>query len=156
MIDWHYQYHYHIFILESLAENKEVDAVYLNFAKAYDKVEHGILLHKMSYLGIQSKLKEWTRAFLKNRTQLTYVGGAASREETVRSGIPQGSVLSPILFIIMINDITTNTTCKVMSFDDDTRVFQPISSKEHSSQLQKDLKEKEHFAYRHHIYWPSR
>ena len=58
MIDWLYHYHYHNFILESLAENKEVDAVYLDFAKVYDKVEHGILLHNMSYYGIHGKLND--------------------------------------------------------------------------------------------------
>lgn len=84
---------FHNSILNSLGRNTAVDAVYLDFAKAYDKVDHGILGHKLKILGIKGKVGDWIQSFLTNRTQVTCVDGAVSNEVTVKSGIPQGSVL---------------------------------------------------------------
>lgn len=113
--------------------------MYLDFAKAYDKVGHEILLQKTPKIGIRGKVGRCIRAFLTHREQVTYVEGAASAGNKVRSGIPQGSALGPILFLIMINDINTYRESPLLSFVDDTRIFKPISNMQNGMKLQKDL-----------------
>ena len=94
----------------------------MDFAKAFDKVDHGILCHKMKAIGISGKLGVWIHSFLTNRTQLISVNGIKSKPSNVKSSVPQGTVLGPILFLILIADINNNVINKVTSFADDTRV----------------------------------
>ena len=112
--------------------------MYLDFAKAYDTVDHGILIRKLKNLGITGKVGNWIQTFLTNRIQVTYVDGAASNIEIVLSGIPQGSVLGSMLFLIMINDINTNIASPLVSFAD-TRIFRGIKGQEDLITLQEDL-----------------
>ena len=79
-------------ILEELEKSNNVDVIYLDFAKAFDKVDHGILLNKLKKIGINSKIGVWMHNFLSNRQQCVAVNGITSSEAEVRSGIPQGSV----------------------------------------------------------------
>ncbi|KAK8390865.1 hypothetical protein O3P69_016917 [Scylla paramamosain] len=88
---------YHDWVLHNLAEGINVDVVFLDFAKTFDKVYHGILLHKMSCLGIGGKLGVWTHAILT-------VNGHKSEEALVSSGVPQGFVLGTLLFLIHLGD----------------------------------------------------
>ena len=131
---------HHQKVLTSLENNKDVDVVYLDFAKAFDKVDHGILLHKTRDLGILGKLGVWLHSFLTDREQVVAVDGALSKTSSVMSGVPQGSVLGPLLFLIHISDINNYVKySSVASFADDTRVLKEVSSKDDADLLQADL-----------------
>ena len=105
-----------------------VDMIYLDFSKAFDKVDHGVLLHKLKDLGITGKLGIWFFQFLTNRTHHVRIPGGISKDSPVLSGVPQGTVLGPLLFLLMISDINKGTTSsKLVSFADDTRVYSNIA-----------------------------
>ena len=114
----------------------DIDVIYLDFKKAFDSVPHERLLNKVSSYGIQGNILTWIRSFLSNRVQRVRVGGAISPTEQVVSGIPQGSILGPILFTIFINDLpdSIESTCKV--FADDTKIY---NNPEKANILQEDL-----------------
>ena len=113
---------------------------YLDFAKAFDKVDFGVVLKKLKTLGVRGKLGRWIHCFLTGRTQKVVVGGASSSIKVVISGVPQGSVLGPLLFLIMIGDIDKSVlTAFLSSFADDTRVGHWIKTKEDLQNFQKDL-----------------
>ena len=87
----------------------------LNFAKAFDKVDHGILLKKLKKIGINGKIGVWIHNFLLNRQQCVGVNGTTSKAQ-VRSSVPQGSVLGPLLFLIHISDINYEIADSTVSF----------------------------------------
>ena len=130
---------HHDHVLSSLEEGHNVDSIYLDFSKAFDKVDIGILCHKMKLMGITGTLGKWIHDFLTNRKQYIIVNGAISSPSDVKSGVPQGTVLGPILFLILINDIDKTVSSKVSLFADDTRVMGPVSQEEDVENLQKDL-----------------
>ena len=116
--------------------NESIDIVYLDFRKAFDSVPHERLLTKMRAYGITGNLLNWTRNFLSGRTQKVKVGDVKSSEQQVLSGIPQGSILGPILFTIFINDMPSNIVSCCQIFADDTKVF---NSTNNASSLQADM-----------------
>ena len=128
-------------IFDTLAEGKRLDTVYLDFAKAFDKVDHEILLEKVKKHKISGKIGKWIREFLTNRKFKVVVNGCMSDEGEVLSGVPQGTVLAAILFVIMISDIDENVKmCILRSFADDTRVSKKVKCNEDKQQMQEDLR----------------
>jgi hypothetical protein len=124
-------------ILES---NHNADVVYLDLSKAFDKVNHDILLHKLELTGISGKILKWVESFLKNRIQKVVINGASSAPADVQSGVPQGTVLGPVLFIIYMNDlhkVIKNTILKC--FADDSKLIMSIKNPEDRMKLMEDL-----------------
>ena len=98
--------------------------IYLDLKKAFDTVNHKILLSKLNHYGIRSIANDWFKSFLANRTQYTNINGSNSNPEKVMYGVPQGSVLGPLLFIIFINDLNVSIkSSKVHHFADDTNLL---------------------------------
>ena len=127
-------------IMKNANDGKGTDTVYLDFAKAFDKVDHSILIKKLQNIGIGGNLLRWIKAFLSNRKQEVVVNGFKSFIFTVLSGVPQGSVLGPILFIIFINDIADSIKhSTIKCFADDSRVSREISNQNDACLLQEDL-----------------
>ncbi len=124
---------------KTLDEGTCVDTIYLDFAKAFDSVPHQRLLRKLHGYGIQGHVKKWIESFLTNRRQRVQVRGEHSDWAQVKSGIPQGSVLGPILFIIFINDLPDVVETESLIFADDTKVFNRINSSADATRLQNDI-----------------
>ena len=127
--------------LLTLMENNEVvDVIYLDFAKVFDRVDHGILLRKLRDLGIGSPLLKWIHSFLTNRKQCVVVDGAESAFSEVSSGVPQGTVLGPLLFLLHVGDIDCQLVHSIASsFADDTRIMKAVNSETDMKLLQDDL-----------------
>ncbi len=99
-------------------------SIFLDFAKAFDTVNHSILLDKLYHYGIRGPLHDWFKSYLSNRQQCVEVNGHVSEFQVVRHGVPQGSILGPLLFLIYINDIvTTSPKIDFLLFADDTSIF---------------------------------
>ena len=125
--------------MSNLDENIPTDAIFLDFAKAFDTVPHKRLLTKVEGYGVQGKVLKWIESFLTDRMQYVAINGKQSGRVPVSSGVPQGSVLGPTLFIYFINDLPSNTSEKVKVFADDTKNYKEIKSEEDAKKLQESL-----------------
>ena len=110
-----------------------------NISKAYDKVDHGILLHKLRKLGISGNLGRWIMSFLTGRRQEVLVRGHKSRSSILISGVPQGSVLGPLLFLIFIGDISDGVSAVTLVYVDDSKVKDRVTSEADVEKLQTNL-----------------
>ena len=127
-------------VTDAITNNNDFDSIYLDYAKAFDKVDHQLLLKKLEIYGFHSKVVSWIRSFLTGRCQIVVVDGCKSSPAVILSGVPQGTVLGPILFLIFINDIEHCITKSIIRcFADDTRISKAINSQGDVSALQKDL-----------------
>ena len=122
-----------------LLKGNQTNLVLLDFSKAFDKVNHLKLLFKLSQHGVKGNTLNWIRAFLLGRTQSVVLEGEKSAEVPVTSGVPQGSVLGPLLFLLYINDLPQNIQSQVRFFAADTAVYLTVTSLEDANILQSDL-----------------
>ena len=106
-------------IADSLDNGDRMDVIIIDFSKAFDLVPHGRLLTKIANSGVDPRVLVWIREFLLGRTQRVRVGGHLSEEVRVTSGVPQGSVLGPVLFLAYVNDISRNIESTIKLFADD-------------------------------------
>ena len=126
----------------ALDNKTQTDAILLDFAKAFDKVPHKRLLSKLTSYGITGNTHNWITSFLSNRKQRVLVNGALSDTTDVTSGVLQGSVLGPILFLLYINDINDineNIQSSIRLFADDSIIYRKINSNIDHQILQTDL-----------------
>lgn len=126
-------------LARGLNEKQQVDAILLDFSKAFDKVPHQRLLLKLQHYGVRGNLLKWIEDFLSARTQEVVIDGTKSTPSLVSSGVPQGTVLGPLLFLAYINDMPEGIQSTVKLFADDSLLYRKISSKQDCVELQQDL-----------------
>jgi hypothetical protein len=122
--------------------NKQIDVIYLDFSKAFDCISHKLLLHKLRKYGISGKILAWLSTYLCDRKQRVIVEGECSSYLEVRSGVPQGSILGPLLFILFINDIfeiLNDSEIKMVLYADDAKVSRVINNMYDCIKLQNAL-----------------
>ena len=123
----------------SVDKKRQVDYLVLDFAKAFDTVPHQRLLYKLHFYGIRNNTLLWIQNWLTARTQRVVVDGNSSDKVKVNSGVPQGTVLGPLMFLIYINDVNEQISSEVKLFADDCLLFREIANKNDNAILQKDL-----------------
>lgn len=123
-----------------MESNHQLDVIYTDFKKAFDRVKHSILLYKLNQMGVHSSLLAWISSYLSGRSQFVKLAGWSSRTFSVTSGVPQGSHLGPLLFILFMDDVTEvfqSSTC--LLYADDLKIFKKIKNVLDASALQRDL-----------------
>ena len=117
----------------------QTDIIYLDFAKAFDTVPHKRLLLKLKNVGIRGRALKWLESFLTNRRQRVILRNGSSTWNWVKSGVPQGSILGPLLFLVYVNDMPDVISSTAKMFADDTKVYREIRIVDDCYDLQKDL-----------------
>ena len=117
----------------------QMDVIILDFEKAFDTVPHSLLLHKLHLYGIEGPIHQWLSSFLTKRQMKVVVEGELSSSSAVSSGVPQGTVLGPLLFLCHINDLPDVVKSQVRLFADDCVLYRPIKSQRDHIKLQDDL-----------------
>ena len=107
-------------------DGSPVDVIYLDFQKAFDKVPHKRLISKLKSHGMGNSIINWIEQWLTDRRQRVVVDGEVSTWKSVLSGVPQGSVIGPILLLVYINDLEEGITGKILKFADDTKLFRKV------------------------------
>ena len=115
------------------------DAIYLDFSKAFDSVPHQRLIYKFQQLGISGNLLQWIKAFLIRRRQHVILRNGASSWRDVISGVPQGTILGPMFFLLFVNDMPDVVSSTAKMFADDTKLYRNIYSANDCKDLQEDL-----------------
>ena len=128
-------------ILQALETGNNIDVIYLDFSKAFDKVDHGVLLHKLRSLGITGRVGRWIMNFLQMRRQQVMIRNQKSESTILKSGVPQGSVLGPLLFLIFISDMGKDVLASILLYVDDSKIKDSIATDEDVIKLQNNLDE---------------
>ena len=127
-------------IQKSVIKGEQVDMVYLDFEKAFDKVPHDLLIEKLQSFGIYGNLLKWLNSYLTNRQQRVVLEGKSSSWLEVTSGVPQGSILGPLLFILDINDMPLKLRHSTIAlFADDSKCYRRITKVQNCQELQDDI-----------------
>ena len=124
---------------QAVDSGKSIDVIYIDFSKAFDRVPHKRLLTKLNALGIREKLLKWIESFISGRSNQVNVNGSLSYSFQAESGVPQGSVLGPLLFKIFVNDLPDHLATQSLMFADDLKVWTAISSSSDVTILQTAL-----------------
>ncbi|CAK1578679.1 unnamed protein product [Parnassius mnemosyne] len=128
------------YLSEHMSEPSQVDVVYTDYSKCFDRIDHLLLLHKIQSVGIRSNLYRWFTSYVQNRSETVALNGYTSKAMPIPSGVPQGSLLGPLLFNIFVNDIITCFKySKIIFYADDMTILSPITSLESAYHLQEDL-----------------
>ena len=131
---------YHL-LCDALDKKKEVRIVFCDISKAFDRVWHEGLIYKLRNMGIRGDLLSWFKDYLSNRYQRVVLEGEQSSWSLIKAGVPQGSVLGPLLFLVYINDISDNVNSNIRLFADDTTIFVEVDNPETAAEtLNNDLK----------------
>jgi hypothetical protein len=126
-------------LFEANDRKREIDIAVLDFSKAFDTVPHQLLVNKLHHYGIRGNLLNWIDEFLSNREQCVVVEGVSSEKVHVDSGVPQGTVLGPLMFLLFINDLPQQVSSQVRLFADDCLLYRTIDTQEDQVKLQSDL-----------------
>lgn len=126
-------------VSRELESKRQVDSVYVDFAKAFDTVPHNLICKKLDHLGFPAWLTAWIDSYLTDREAYVKVNSARSRTFNIPSGVPQGSVLGPLIFIIYVNDLNDQISSFKLSYADDLKFFRVISSSADCDEVQGDI-----------------
>ena len=126
-------------ISERMNDKTQTDAILLDFSKTFDKVPRKRLLLKLDHYSVRGKTLAWVDAFLSNRSQSVVVDRVSSNSAPVLSGVPQGSVLGPLLFLVYINDVPKCVSSDTGLFANNTLLHRPVPSPDDPVALQSDL-----------------
>ena len=122
-------------VCQAFDEGKEVKTVFSDMSKSFDRVWHRGLIHKLSSIGISGSLLNWFISYLSGRKQRVVVSNSFSPWAKVTSGVPQGSILGPLLFILYINDIVSEVSGNIRLFADDTSLYVNVDTPELSASI---------------------
>ena len=135
--------------LNNLDQGNDICVIFFDYKKAFDSVPHGPLVNKLQHIGLNKHILHWIWNYLSNRSQQVVMNGSVSSSTPVASGVPQGSVLEPLLFIMYINDLTflpLTVGSNLSLFADDVILYRPISVPSDYSKIQCDIGAIEHWS----------
>jgi hypothetical protein len=130
---------YKSYLCIAFAGRGQVDSIYADFSKAFDRVNHALLGRKLEAFGVCGSLLRWIESYLNRRSQLVALKGELSTAFVVPSGVPQGSHLGPLFFILFINDLVNRLSCPCLLYADDLKIYNRVSSINDAMKLQRDL-----------------
>ncbi len=124
-------------IYQGMDNAKDICLIFLDVSKAFDKVYHPALLHKLERMGVSGNLLTWLGSYLSNRKQTVVINGVCSEEKDINASVPQGSILGPLLFLAYINDLVDDLETTPYLFADDTSLYCPIEPQNMQSSFDK-------------------
>lgn len=127
------------YVSQAFEHHSQVDVIYTDLTKAFDRVNHAILISKLELYGFSGSLLSWIESYLKDRQMRVVFNGGSSHDFSPGSGVPQGSILGPFLFLVYINDLTHVLSSEFLLYADDVKIFRVINTETDCQQLQSDV-----------------